>query len=642
MSVIDKPSSTVNPLREKVTSACSKKLYNDKDCLKIAEFITPLVEDMALDSCVDRKLHNRLEKYELRLNKEYLSEFEKINNIVQKFDELCVKMNSTCTNLSKQMETVKFKSMDLVQKTASLKEKKASIESRCNLINEFLENHSLTAEELRELEECEQTGHLSEFFFKVLERCHEIREDCRNMVQEQGHLAAFEVMENMQKIDDRSHAIICNNLKREFQNLSLDSHQKKQILSKAFKLIQKNDAVFQLAIDQYIASRSQDLLNQFVEINKMAVQLPEGLSEPIKAVSDMLTSIHELTENEKQLFSSICTAENLPEVLDECLKSLVSPFKIRVEQLLSTEKDAITILKMGNILIFYSDKFATLIREESHFTVMLAELIKTVRQVCIAGVNHQVDGLMRKMTAPHYDLLPVPEVRQCLSLYSGLTSVANKTGDVSALLEPERVYEYVLEPLIQTVQLSATRLKSDVDVSVFTINCLTVIRSAISEITAFKKKIEMIDAMIEGNSDVLVSVQVSEMLDKSGVLELYQKFNAVSLNEDKPLSSLPGLETSTVGEALVKFTQFLHVYSGSAQTEDLVIQILASEERLKIRERNTTEFLKVYKMIVERLEEAKNGYENLHYLPIDNVESLLKFETLSSQKEDAAVSSSTA
>lgn len=272
--------------------------------------------------------------------------------------------------------------------------------------------------------------------------------------------------------------------------------------------------------------------------------MPEGLAEPLKAVGDMLTSIHELTEQEKQLFSSICSAENLPIVLDECLKSLTSPFKvkslnywtiiydnslqIRVEQLLSTEKNAITIFKMGNILIFYANKFETLIRKDSYFTIMLADLVKTVRQVCIAGINHHVDGLMRKMTSPHYDLLPVPEVRQCLSLYHGLISIAVKTGDLNLLLEPERIYEYVLEPLIQTVQLSATRLKSDIEVSVFTINCLTVIRSAISEISAFKKKIEMIDAMIEGNSDVLVSVQVSEMLEKSGILELYQKFNAVN------------------------------------------------------------------------------------------------------------------
>lgn len=254
--------------------------------------------------------------------------------------------------------------------------------------------------------------------------------------------------------------------------------------------------------------------------------------------------------------------------------------QIRVEQLLSTEKDAITIFKLGNILIFYADKFDTLIRKNSHFSVMLAELVKTVRQVCIAGINHHVDGLMRKMTAPHYDLLPVPEVRQCLSLYHGLISIAVKTGDLNLLLEPEKIYEYVLEPLIQTVQLSATRLKSDVDVSVFTINCLTVIRSAISEISAFKQKIEMIDAMIEGNSDVLVSVQVSEMLEKSGILELYQKFNAVSPEEKKPLSTLPGLDSVTVGEALVKFTQFLHMQTASDHHYDLFQQILASEERL--------------------------------------------------------------
>lgn len=281
---------------------------------------------------------------------------------------------------------------------------------------------------------------------------------------------------------------------------------------------------------------------------------------------------------------------------------------------------------MGNILIFYANKFETLIRKDSYFTIMLADLVKTVRQVCIAGINHHVDGLMRKMTSPHYDLLPVPEVRQCLSLYHGLISIAVKTGDLNLLLEPERIYEYVLEPLIQTVQLSATRLKSDIEVSVFTINCLTVIRSAISEISAFKKKIEMIDAMIEGNSDVLVSVQVSEMLEKSGILELYQKFNAVNPAEKKPLSTLPGLESTTVGEAIVMFTQYLHNHASSDHTYDIDQQILASEERQRIRERNTLEFLKVYKMIVDRLGNPTNGYENLHYLPIEHVESVLKFE----------------
>lgn len=151
---------------------------------------------------------------------------------------------------------------------------------------------------------------------------------------------------------------------------------------------------------------------------------------------------------------------------------------------------------------------------------------------------------------PDYDLLPVNSVNQALLLLRDILESQND-GTLAVVMDkreiynkvyflsfnfltlnfPPKIFQHILDPLMQSIQLVCSHFENHLDVAVYMLNCLNAIRSLIILYQYTDKKLEMIKAQIEANEDVLVSEQASQVLMETDTMDLYTKTQAHQPNQ---------------------------------------------------------------------------------------------------------------
>ncbi|CAI5455890.1 unnamed protein product [Caenorhabditis angaria] len=628
---------TVNPLKSKIDAVVTRKLNLDKEFLKVVDYVAPLMESIDIDNHAERKLSRKLEAREIEINKNYLLEFEKVNKIVQQFDNIVQNMNASCTNLCVRLENVKQTNTNLLNQTTQLQALKKNIEVKQKAIDNFLDKYSLTEGELEALDCEHKEVRLTPQFFAALNRAKEIHDDSKEMIKNSGnHIAALEVMESMEKIMKGAYTTIFNKISREFRLLSSDFIDAKNVISRALCALQDFPYMLQVSLDEYSTSRGNDVLRQYIEA---LTKGPHGSGKPIEMMShdktryigDMLAFMYEITENEKELVVQLlsqCQADVLEtyslSVLNNITKVLASPFKVRVEQSLASETDCVVLYNVSNLFTFYMDKFQPLTGPKSELVLCLNDLHSISMTIFHAGLIQSVQKLLTKMGAPDYDLLPVQAVHQCLMLFREVLDT-HDTGMGTKQFAKEgfqKIFEIILDPLTREIQLTATQLHSPLDVAVYTLNCLSSIQSVVVLYQYTDKRLEMINAMIESNEDVLVSEEISTILSTTKLLTIYQKAAAHS-KEQGPLSQITGMDRANVSAVLNEFSMFLH--NPNSCRLDHVAKISSSRIRETVRSRSMSELLKVYSCLVSKFQDESNGYNDMQYLSTEQVGQLLQF-----------------
>ncbi|KAK6050876.1 hypothetical protein COOONC_11619 [Cooperia oncophora] len=72
---VDSTASVTNPIKRRIDKLVASKLHNDPEFVKVVDYVAPMVEN--LDIHTERRLLRNLEKQQMKLNREYLQEFEK-------------------------------------------------------------------------------------------------------------------------------------------------------------------------------------------------------------------------------------------------------------------------------------------------------------------------------------------------------------------------------------------------------------------------------------------------------------------------------------------------------------------------------------------------------------------------------------
>ena len=86
------------------------------------DYVAPMVTDLNLHT--ERRLQRQLENRELELNREYLGQFEKVNNHVQDFVGKVRLMHQICSDLTERIQQNKEKTQHLLNQTSALQNQK--------------------------------------------------------------------------------------------------------------------------------------------------------------------------------------------------------------------------------------------------------------------------------------------------------------------------------------------------------------------------------------------------------------------------------------------------------------------------------------------------------------------------------------
>ncbi|KHJ92135.1 hypothetical protein OESDEN_07984 [Oesophagostomum dentatum] len=569
-----------------------------------------------LDIHTERRLLRNLEKRQLELNREYLQEFEKVNAHVQDFAEKVRTMHRICSDLTNRIQQNKEKTQDLLSKTSALQNQKKHLEIKQKAIDDFLGRFSLTDAEKRALEGSNKDGTITSDFFPALARAREIYNDSKELLRSSGeHSAAVEIMEEMSQTLEKAYEVLYRSIQRECRILSADYVEMKAVLCQSFAALQEREVLLKYALDEICTARKNQILRLYIDAltkgtqsNGKPIELMSH--DPLRYMGDMLAWIYEALEGERELLQMLlkdCDPQvirnNSLSLLAQISSALCRPFKLRVEQALAGETDSVVLYRLSALFTFYSEKMTPEIGAESELSRTISELNQLTLNIFYSGLNGAVQKILSKMGAPDYDLLPVPAVHQILMLLRDVLETHD--GAMAGRTNSEEEFNKDHFP----------------DVAVYTLNCLSAIYSLVILYPFTDSRLEMIKALMEGNEDVLVSEEASTILANTGLINLYQKASAHDKNQG-PLSAIPGMDAATINSILVQFDVYL------AQPDkyqlDQVAKISSARTRESVKQRTVDNVVAAYSVIIHKLEDPSNAYENVAYKSIEQVKELLK------------------
>ncbi|TKR72606.1 hypothetical protein L596_020025 [Steinernema carpocapsae] len=622
-------------LKKKVDRIITNKLHTNEDFLKVADYISPLVNS-DIDMHTERNLHRSLEDRRLELNRQYLSDFTKINMQIQGFATKVRQMNTICTDLTNRIQTSKEKTRDLLAKTSALQNEKRLIESKQKYITEFLEKYSLSEEEENFLKGSQTDGTVSADFFRVLKRVKDIHEDSKELLKNTGeHAAALEIMEDMSNKLEAAYEVLYRSIQRQCRLLNVEFLELKPIIYQSFETLQDREVLFKYALQEYCTARRNHIVRAYIDaLTKGTI----GGGKPIEAsshdilryIGDMLAWIHQSLAVERELLSTLlktCKPEvvalHSTEVQNEICEALCRPFKVRVEQALGKESNAVVLYRLSCLFAFYKETMTAALTDKSAIIQTLQELWELTTNMFFNGLNHSVQRLLARMGPPDYDLLPVNVVNQVLLLLRDVLESHDEA--VAAVTEKKenflKIFTHVLDPLSQSIQIAASNLHNPLDVAVYMLNCLSAINSVVILYQYTDSRLEMLRAQMDANEDVLVSEQATYILTETGLVDIYHKSANHQPNQGA-MAEIAGMEPDRLKAAVAMFDTFLA--KPSSYRVDQCAKISSVRIRESVQKRTYESVAAAYGVILAKLQDPANKYPELPAKSIEEIKQILE------------------
>uniref|UniRef100_A0A1I8BYH4 Conserved oligomeric Golgi complex subunit 6 n=1 Tax=Meloidogyne hapla TaxID=6305 RepID=A0A1I8BYH4_MELHA len=542
--------------------------------------------------------------------------------------------------MTNRIQMNKEKTQELLKKTAILQNEKKELVMKQTYLSDFFSKYLLTEEEEKALSLDGKNG-ISDSFFKAFSRLIEVNSNVAERVAvEPENFALQEICQLLSDKLEASYNTLYLSIQNECRLLNVEFLDLKPILIQSFEHIQSKPALFSKALEDYSYARKSYLVRAFIESltkgNKSSGhQKPiEQLStDPIRYVNEMFSWIQNAILNEKEMLENLLRgchrmAETITEqtltVLSSISEAFCQPLRLRVEQCITREGNCIVLYRLSNLLLYFVDTFTELLPSNSHLLLCCRDLHELCSNMFFSSVSSATQRILANARVPDYDLLPVNSVNQTLLLLRDILESPNY-GTLSINTDKREIYnkifQHILDPLIQSIQLVCSNLDDFLDVSVYMLNCLNSIRSILILYQYTDKKLEMIKAQIEANEDVLVSEQASQVLDKTDMLDLYTKAMAHEINQGQ-LSKIAGMEPGRVKDSITQFNQFLS--NTDCYNCNQLAKISSTRILNSIQRRTNEHILAAYKIIYLKIVDPANGYPIIEQMKnIEEVESIL-------------------
>ncbi|CAD5228873.1 unnamed protein product [Bursaphelenchus okinawaensis] len=619
-------------LKKRVDKLMVSKLEEDEEFIETMNYVTDLISEHNID---ERSLKLALQDRELQMNRKFLENFGKMNDSVQEFVEKIENMNKICTELTSRIQTNKEKTKDLLTKTAALQQEKKQLVTERNYIDDFFNKYSLTNNEEMIMGSAINEGIISDSFFKVLRKLSAIQQNISSaLTVDPDSTALQEMKRQVEEKDEAAFSALFSFAQRECRLLNVEFLELKPILHMAVEALQPREKLFEVVLEEYSAARRSFVVRAYIDVLTKGKGLSKPIEhlsgDPLRYASDMLVWIHQALEGEVELLQALlrsCPTEVITPTSKKTLASiseaLCQPLKLRIEQNLSRETNSVVLYRLSSLFLYYSRHFEYSTSVESMLVRTLKGLYELASNMFYSVVGSTVQKILSNVPVPDYDLLPVNAINQTLFLLRDILESQND-GAFTAIVDKKetyaRIFNHVLDPLNQSIQLVCSNMHNPLDVAVYMLNCLNAIRTVIIMYQYTDNKLEMIKAQIEANEDVLVSEQASTVFIKCSMLDIYTKCVAHQQNQG-PLAHIQGMEPDRIKDSLVQFDQFLAKPEGYQAHQ--MVKISSARSRETVQKRTAEHIVTAYKIIHDKIVDPSNLYPDLGVKSVEEVSNIL-------------------
>ncbi|KAL4226096.1 Golgi transport complex subunit 6 [Mactra antiquata] len=625
-----------NPLSKKLNKILESRLDNDKDMLEALKALSTFFGENSLRT--RRNLRSDIERRSLAINEEFLQTFQVVKNQLDSVYADVKAMNDCCQDMTTRLKNAKAQTHDLINQTTKLHGESQKLQMKQQVADTFLEKFQLKPDEIKSLRST-KSGALSQDFFQALARVKQIHTDCKILLRTNHQTAGLEIMESMALHQESSYERLYRWSQNECRMLTAESPDISPLLCQALQALQDRPVLFKYTLDEFGTARRtavvRGLIDALTRGGPGGTPRPIELHshDPLRYVGDMLAWLHQATASEKEYLQTLlkrcehfvriykggmfdadtdklviigATDDTIQDILGHITEGVCRPFKVRVEQVLVSEQDAVTLYKLNNLLKFYHHTIGQIINPDAALLSTIMEIQDLSHRMFFNSLTCTANKLLDKVELPPADLGPTASLLHTMSLLkdvlqchdSSVVTLENKKQDFKQILS------CVLDPLLQMCNVSASRL-STVDMAAYMVNCIYSMQTTIALYEFTDTRQEMLSAQVDAHLDAMISEQAAFVLNR---VDLAQIYGTIQQHQPKmgPLSSIQGLDPLTVKSAMNKFDSYLA--SPDSLTLPQCSLITSSKNRELIKKNSADLICQSYKLMYEAICDPKNEY----------------------------------
>ncbi|XP_064638798.1 conserved oligomeric Golgi complex subunit 6-like [Lineus longissimus] len=610
-----------NPLSKKLNKILESRLDNDKDMLEALKALSAFFNENSLRS--RRNLRGDIERRSLSINEDFVEAFKEVKVQLDGIYEDVNAMNDCCQDMTNRLKAAKEQTHDLINQTTKLQAESQTLQMRAQVADAFLEKFQLTQAEIKLLRGT-RDGTLHQEFFAALARVKQIHNDCKVLLRTNQQTAGLEIMESMALHQESAYERLYRWTQNECRTLSGDSPDVNALLCQAMEGLQDRPVLFRYSLDEFGTARRTAIVRGFIDA--LTRGGPGGTPRPIELhshdplryIGDMLAWLHQATASEKEHLQTLlksCGNSNkhdvpdlIHDVLGHITEGVCRPFKVRVEQVLVAESDAVILYKLTNLLKFYDQTIGQILSKEASLIATIQEMETLSLKMFFNSLNCHASKIADKIELPPADLSSPPSLTQTLQLMQDV--LASHDASVVPLdarrQDFQQIVSCIIDPLLQMCSVSASRLNT-VDMATYMINCIYLMQTTLALYEFTDQRLEMLQAQTDAHIDTLVSEQASFVLTRAGLAQIY---SVVQQHQPKqgPLSSIQGMDGITIKSAMNRFDSYL------GSPDSLVMPqcglLLSTALRENVRKASTDLLVSAYKQMHEAVTGAVNDYRD--------------------------------
>eukprot|EP01132_Coremiostelium_polycephalum_P009376 gene9376-11518_t len=614
-----------------------------------------------------RNLRNDIERRYLDINNQFLDQFTLLNknieDLAQDFEDIKKCSDDICDHLNSTNQV----SSTLLNQAKKMFDDLKEVETKEEIINQFLKKFNLTEEE----ESALQKRDIDSTFYSTLDRLTEIQLECkRNLSSNQYQRATYEIQAIIGQHQEKAYRKLYSWIKEEARNtLQKEAPEITKGLSNALSALQARPLLLRYCLEDISTYRSKVIGTGF--ITALTLGGPNGVPRPIEInahdpqryLGDMLAWIHQTLASEFEILSLLLgkitikiplfddnnqeqqqdnnhqnstishstsdqdisniseQIEPIHKVLSSSFESVSRPLSIRVEKILQSKPGVTVIYKMVSVLDFYSRIAAGITNNTvSKVSSIFNNLKSHCLSVFLTQIKDQFDKLERSPTIPGQDLQPTIEIKDSINKLNELITTFN--GSLIPVEDKEKEYTPVFSSIIQKIinlcTLSATRASKLplISAAVFMINCLSLIQNVLSIYDFSVSNVEMLVGQIEAHMDTLVEEQTAEILQLMGI---GQKLSILQYSESKtPLSQIPGMDRMSMVQAIRQFDTSIESSFGSlvmTNCEKISNAKLRAASKRSVSKLISTAYSSLYSNIMDPFNQYDDPHSIFQYKP---------------------------
>ncbi|XP_053599878.1 conserved oligomeric Golgi complex subunit 6 [Plodia interpunctella] len=600
-------SSYSNPLRQKINKIFDSHILSDN-----SEALNTVSTLCSSNSAYTRRvLVNEIEKRDMLVNKTILLEYNKVNDKLRILINSLSSLETAVKDMSNRLHESKTKTHHLISQTTKLKDERKKTEKKLIWVDAFVKTFQISAEQNEYLYNVSIKTPLTVDFFDTLSQIEKLYDNCKILVKCWYETSAFDIMEiiGMQQevaIEKLYHWTIgaC---------VSIDSPNN-ALVPKALAKFQNRQVLFSNIVDEYCSARKATTVQAFIDALTKGT---EG-SKPIefyandakRYIGDILTWVYQIIPIEKEnlntLFKFCEMSDKGQQITDAltCIMEAICPLlKVRAELILKPDKDPLVLWSITNLITYYKDVIKC-VMPTGHLIDTFDELLKKSEDIFLITLDGKIQReLSHGVKAPPVDLNPSIVVADLVTFLRDLLAVMNITNNINND-DRKIITIHILDPLLHAINETACHLSST-DMSVYMLNCIYHIQCTLSLYTVMDDYNERLQAQSEAQIDTLTSEQASYLVAN---LNLGPIYTILQEKTSGPLSTLPGMDMSTLKQFLNKFDMFL--VSPEVYMLPQLNLLLSHTHKSYVKKRAFEVIIAIYDQLYVAVHDPNNGYSD--------------------------------